>query len=83
MESPLDPNLLLALVDDSVHTDTSWVKRAKRQFEQQNMSESVWHLIMAFGFFRPHLHILCDTWKDYGPHRWRIIFGARIHRLCD
>ena len=82
MESPLNSNLLLTLVDDSLDTDiSSYIKHAKRHFERQNMSEGVRNLIMAFEFFRPYLRILCETWKDYGPHKWRIDFGVHIHCL--
>ena len=80
MQSPLDPNPLLALVDDSIDADTSYVKNAKRHFERQNMSEGVRNLILAFGLFRPYLRIHSETWEKWGPDRWRIDFGVRINK---
>ena len=90
MQRPLDANRLLALVEEGVDAGTFYIDFVKEHFEQQNMSEGVDNLILAFGLFKPYLRILSLTWEDYGPDKWRIDFGVgtngrfcRLQRLTD
>ncbi|KAL9135952.1 MAG: hypothetical protein Q9175_002850 [Cornicularia normoerica] len=79
MQRPLDTDRLLALVDDHIDAGTFYIIFVKESFAEQNLSEGVVNLLLAFGMFRPYLHIhsrICEDLKR-GPEKWRIDFGNR------
>ena len=80
MQKSLDANRLLALVEDGIEAGTLYVSSAKRDFREQNLSEGMRNLLMAFGMFLPYLRIhkyTCENVQQ-GPEDWSIAFGVHI-----
>lgn len=78
MQRPLDTDRLLALVEDHIDAGTFYIILVKESFAEQNLSEGVVNLLLAFGMFRPYLRIHSRICKDLkrGPEKWRIDFGV-------
>lgn len=81
MQSSLDANRLLALVEDGIEAGTYYIPWAKEYFQAQNLSQGVDNLLMAFSdFSRPFLRIHNRICKDFkrGAEEWSIAFLVHI-----
>ena len=81
MQTSLDANRLLALVDDGIDAGTYYIPWAKEYFGEQNLSQGVDNLLMAFSHFsRPSLRIHNRIVNDIrrGAEEWSIAFLVHI-----